>query len=87
MRVFENRVLRIFGSKRDEVRREWRKLRNEKLNDLYSSPNAVGVRNSRMKFEKNEMGEACNMYGGKERHIQGFGGESSGKKTTWETQA
>jgi len=76
MRVFENRVLRIFGPKRDEVRREWRKLRNEKLNDLYSSPSAVGVINSRrMKFE-NEMGEACSMYGGKERHIQGFGGES-----------
>jgi len=36
--VFENRALkRIFGSKRDEVRGEWRKLYNEQLNDLYSS--------------------------------------------------
>ena len=36
--MFENRVLRrIFGSKRDEVTREWRKLHNEELNDLYSS--------------------------------------------------
>jgi hypothetical protein len=35
LRVFENRVLRrIFGPKRDEVTREWRKLRNEELNDL-----------------------------------------------------
>jgi len=35
-RVFENRVLRrTFGPKRDEVRREWRKLLKEKLNDLY----------------------------------------------------
>ena len=37
LRVFENRVLRrIFGPKRDEIRREWRKLQNEELNDLYS---------------------------------------------------
>jgi len=35
--VFENRVLRrMFASKRDEVKREWRKLHNEELNDLYS---------------------------------------------------
>jgi len=39
LRVFENRVLRrIFGSKRDKVTGEWRKLHNEELNDLYSSP-------------------------------------------------
>ena len=44
MRVFENRVLRrIFGPRRDEVTREWRKLHNEELNDLYSSPNIVRV--------------------------------------------
>ena len=36
-RVFENRVLRrVFGSKRDEVTGEWRKLHNEELSDLYS---------------------------------------------------
>jgi len=40
LRVFENRVLRrIFGPKRDEVTVEWRKLHNEELNDMYSSPN------------------------------------------------
>ena len=40
LRVFENRMLRrIFGPKRDEVTGEWRKLNNEELNDLYSSPN------------------------------------------------
>jgi hypothetical protein len=39
LRVFANRVLRrIFGPKRDEVREQWRKLYNEELNDLYSSP-------------------------------------------------
>ena len=44
LRVFENRVLRrIFGPKRDEVTGEWRKLHNEGLNNLYSSPNIVRV--------------------------------------------
>jgi hypothetical protein len=42
------RVLRrIFGPKRDEVTGEWRKLHNEELNDLYSSPHIVRVLNSR----------------------------------------
>ena len=72
LRVFENRVLRrIFGPKRDGVTGEWRKLHNEELNDLYSSPSIV-----RVKIEKNEMGGACGTYGGRERCAQGFGGES-----------
>jgi hypothetical protein len=42
LRVFENRVLRrIFGPKRDEVTGVWRKLRNEELHNLYSSPNII----------------------------------------------
>ena len=46
--VFENRVLRrVFGPKRDGVTGEWRKLHNEELNDLYSSPNIVRVIKSR----------------------------------------
>ena len=46
--MFENRVLRrIFGPKGDEVREEWRKLNNEELNNLYSSPNIVRVVKSR----------------------------------------
>ena len=40
-------MLRIFGPKRDEGTGEWRKLRNEELNDLYSSPNIVRVIKSR----------------------------------------
>ena len=48
LRVFENRVLRrIFGPKRGGVTGEWRKLHNEELNDLYSSPNIVHVIKSR----------------------------------------
>jgi hypothetical protein len=41
-KVFENRVLsRIIGPKRDKVTGEWRKLHNEEINDMYSSPNIV----------------------------------------------
>ena len=48
LRVFENRVWRrIFGSKRDGVTEEWRKLHNEELNDLYCSLNFVWVIKSR----------------------------------------
>jgi hypothetical protein len=44
LRVFENRVLRkIFGSKKDNITRKRRKLQNEELNDLYSSPSIVRV--------------------------------------------
>jgi len=47
-RVFENMVLRrIFGPRTDEVTGEWRRLRNEELNYLYSSPNIVRVIKSR----------------------------------------
>jgi len=48
LRVFENMVFRrIFGPRRDEVTGEWRRLHNEELNDLYSSPNLVRVIKSR----------------------------------------
>jgi len=48
LEMFENRVLRrIFGSKRDKVTGECRKLHNEELNDLYCSSNIVRVIKSR----------------------------------------
>jgi len=51
---------------------EWRKLHNEGLNDLHSSPNIC----SDDKIEKNEMGGTCSTFGGEERRIHGFGGET-----------
>ena len=65
LRVFENRVLRIFGPKRDEVTGEWRKLHNEELHYLYSSPNIVQViKSRRMRWVGHvaRMGEGRGVY-------------------------
>jgi hypothetical protein len=69
LRVFENRVLRrIFGPMRDKVTREWRRLHNEELNDLYSSPNIIRViKSRRMRW----LGHIA--HGGGEKCIQDFG--------------
>jgi hypothetical protein len=64
--VFENRVLRrIFGPKRDEVTGGWRKLHNEELHNLYSSPSIIRViRSRRMRWAGHaaRMGEWRNAY-------------------------
>ena len=64
--MFENRVLRrVFGSKRDKVTGEWRKLHNEELSDLYSLPNVVWVVKSRgMRWEGHvaRMGEGRGVH-------------------------
>jgi hypothetical protein len=80
--LFENRVLRIiFGPKRDEVTREWRKLHNEELHNLYSSPDII------RQVKANEMGGACGTHGRGEKSVQGIGGKARRKETTWKTKA
>jgi hypothetical protein len=63
--MFENRMLRIFGPKRDEVTREWRKLHNEELRDLYSSSSIIRmIKSRRMRWADHvaRMGEKNNAY-------------------------
>jgi hypothetical protein len=61
--VFENRVLRrIFGPKRDVVAGEWRKLHNEDLHGLYSSPSIVRITKTRRVWHVARMGEKRNVY-------------------------
>jgi hypothetical protein len=66
LRVFENRVQRlIFGPKRDEVTGEWRKLHNEELYNLYSSPDVImQVKSRRMRWVWHvvRMGEGRKVY-------------------------
>jgi hypothetical protein len=71
--VFENKVLRIFGHKRDEVTGEWRKLHNEELNVLYSAPNIIGGIKARMRW----VGRVARMQ---ERGIQFLVGKPEGKR-------
>jgi hypothetical protein len=80
--VFENRVLRrIFGPKRDEVTGEWRKLHNEELHNLYSSPDII------RQDKANEMGGTCGTHGRGEKSVESSSGKSRRKKTPRKTEA
>jgi hypothetical protein len=81
LRVFENRVLRrIFGPKREEDG-SWRKLHNDELHSLYSSPNVVRVIKSR---KMRWAGHVARMGVG-ERCLQGFGWKARRKETAGKT--
>jgi hypothetical protein len=83
LRFFKNRVPRdIFGPTRGKVRGI---VRNCTVSGFVSLHHAKYYSGDQIK--NNEMGRACGRYRGEERCIQGFGGETSGKATTWKALA
>jgi hypothetical protein len=76
--VFYQVLRRIFGPNRDDVTGEWRKLHNEELHILYSSPNII---------RQTEVGETCGTHGRGEKCVQGFDGKGRIKETTCKTKA
>jgi hypothetical protein len=84
LRVFENKVVRrTFGPKRDEVTGEWRKLHNEELHILYSSPNIIRqIKSRRVKWA----GHYARV--GEERNVYRVWVKKAGRKeTSWKTEA
>jgi hypothetical protein len=72
LRAFENRVPReIFWASRIEVTEKCKKLHDEDLYDLYTSPNIISPY-----IKNNEIGDACGTYGAEEKYTQGFGVET-----------
>jgi hypothetical protein len=81
LRVFENRVLRIFGPKRDEVTGGWRKLHNEELQNLCSFPSIIRtIKSRRIRWE----GHVTRMVR-KGMHI-GYWWEFQKERDQWEDQ-
>jgi hypothetical protein len=78
VRVCENRVVRrIFGLKRDEVTGGWRKLHNEELHNLYSSPSIIiMIKSRRMRWAEH----VARMGGGKRNAYRILEGKPEGKR-------
>jgi hypothetical protein len=84
LRVLENKVLRkIFGTKRDEVTGEWRRLHSEEFHNLYCSPNIIRVIKSRRMRWARRVGRMVERRGAFRVLVR----KPVGKKTTWKTQA
>jgi hypothetical protein len=82
LRVFENMVLRwIFGPKRDEVTGGWRKLHNEELRDLCSSPSIIRIIKSRRMMWSRHVDRR-----GKRKMRKGYWWESQRKRDRYEDQ-
>jgi hypothetical protein len=82
LRVFEDGVLRtISGPKRNEVTGEWRQIRNEVLNDLYSSPNIINDQ-----IEKNYMSWNVACMGDRKVAYRVLVGKSEGKRPPGKTR-
>ena len=80
--MFENMVLwRIFGPRSEEVTGDWRRLHNEEINVLYSSPNTVRV----IKSRRMRWGGHVACMGEKRGVYRVLVGETGGKETTGET--
>jgi hypothetical protein len=81
--VFENRMLkRIFGPKRDEVTGVWRKLHNEELHNMYSSPSIIRM----IKSRRMRLAGHVTRMGEKEKCIYDIGEKARSKETTRKTK-
>jgi hypothetical protein len=65
LRVFKNRMLRLFGPERDEVIGGWRKLHNEELHNFYSLPSII----KSDQVEEDKVGRGCSAHEGEEECI------------------
>jgi hypothetical protein len=84
LRVFENRVLvRIFGSEREEVVGDWKRLLNEELHNLYISLNIIGV----IKSRRGRWTGHVECMGAMRNACKIFVGKPEGKEATWKTYA